>query len=410
MPVAAFSSLGNTAKGARCGPSRRDRGPRQAPTLWNVHRFAVGGPAERPRRPSSLADLLYGSPKAGKYQFDKVLTVSSKTADGVVRVASLGRRRMTARGVGGLLRPGAARTARRSIPGPRRAGPQPAMRLGLLSLTGGGRRRRQRTLIAVPFAGSLAAAPAAATPQPLQDFTVNAVGKDDKLDMALKGAYAANKYSVVATLAQTGKVRAGAGSSAGPACGQAAAQQTAAKESSRACSGGGGGGAARAVQALAAHVPGCGGSADGRACHRRLHNLAAMRAPCLFNVAQVAVAASYKELAPGLNVGVTGTVPDPDSGGWVGCGAAAAAWDGGATKRLLWLGVARVQGLCVWQGRAGCLAAVCAASRCGPAPVAGPGPPELPPFGAELMPAVAGGCPATAGVAARCCWVGSRVG
>lgn len=36
---------------------------------------------------------------------------------------------------------------------------------------------------------------------------MNAVGKDDKLDMALKGAYTANKYSVTATLAQSGKVR-----------------------------------------------------------------------------------------------------------------------------------------------------------------------------------------------------------
>lgn len=80
MPVAAFASLGNNAK-----------------------------------------DLLYGTAKAGKYQYDKVLNVSSKTADGV-------------------------------------------------------------------------------------EFTVNAVGKDDKLEMALKGAYAANKYSVTATLAQSGKL------------------------------------------------------------------------------------------------------------------------------------------------------------------------------------------------------------
>ncbi len=33
------------------------------------------------------------------------------------------------------------------------------------------------------------------------------MGKDDKLDMALKGSYAAAKYSVVAILAQSGKVR-----------------------------------------------------------------------------------------------------------------------------------------------------------------------------------------------------------
>ena len=36
---------------------------------------------------------------------------------------------------------------------------------------------------------------------------MNAVGKDDKLEMALKGAYAAKNYSVVTTLAQSGKVR-----------------------------------------------------------------------------------------------------------------------------------------------------------------------------------------------------------
>lgn len=37
-----------------------------------------------------------------------------------------------------------------------------------------------------------------------------AVGKDDKLEMALKGAYAADKYTVSAMLAQSGKVRASA--------------------------------------------------------------------------------------------------------------------------------------------------------------------------------------------------------
>lgn len=36
---------------------------------------------------------------------------------------------------------------------------------------------------------------------------MNAVGKGDKLDMALKGAYNADKYSVIATLGQAGKVR-----------------------------------------------------------------------------------------------------------------------------------------------------------------------------------------------------------
>lgn len=41
----------------------------------------------------------------------------------------------------------------------------------------------------------------------LQDFSVTAVGKDDKLEMALKAAYAANKYNVVATMGQSGKVR-----------------------------------------------------------------------------------------------------------------------------------------------------------------------------------------------------------
>ena len=37
------------------------------------------------------ADLLYGSAKSGKYQFDKVLNVSSKTADGVVSLPQTGR-------------------------------------------------------------------------------------------------------------------------------------------------------------------------------------------------------------------------------------------------------------------------------------------------------------------------------
>ena len=37
-------------------------------------------------RPPSFpaADLLYGTAKAGRYQFDKVLNVSSTTVDGVV--------------------------------------------------------------------------------------------------------------------------------------------------------------------------------------------------------------------------------------------------------------------------------------------------------------------------------------
>ena len=30
------------------------------------------------------ADLLYGNAKSGKYQYDRVLNVTSKTADGVV--------------------------------------------------------------------------------------------------------------------------------------------------------------------------------------------------------------------------------------------------------------------------------------------------------------------------------------
>lgn len=97
---------------------------------------------------TNAKDLLYGNAKSGKYQYDRVLNVTSKTADGV-------------------------------------------------------------------------------------EFTVNAVGKDDKLEMALKGAYSAKNYSVITTLAQSGKL---------------------------------------------------------------------------------GVAVSYKELAPGLNVAMSGTVPDPDSG------------------------------------------------------------------------------------------------
>ena len=66
-------------------------------------------------------------------------------------------------------------------------------------------RRRQA---AAPVARRGSTQPASRRPAPLhrQEFTVNAVGKDDKLDMALKTAYAANKYNVVATLAQSGKV------------------------------------------------------------------------------------------------------------------------------------------------------------------------------------------------------------
>lgn len=111
---------------------------------------------------------------------------------------------MAARGLWDLLGPGAAHIARGSMPGRQNAAPQPAMCLGLHPLTAAGRRRRRRR---ARLARLIRLAPPAAGPGcPLQDFTVNAVGKDDKLDMALKGAYSANKYSVVATLAQTGKV------------------------------------------------------------------------------------------------------------------------------------------------------------------------------------------------------------
>ncbi|KAI3434810.1 hypothetical protein D9Q98_002867 [Chlorella vulgaris] len=96
---------------------------------------------------TNAKDLLYGS-KVGKFQYDKVLNLSSRTADGV-------------------------------------------------------------------------------------EFTVNAVATDNRLDMVLKGAYATDKYSVLAALGQSGKL---------------------------------------------------------------------------------SVATSVKELAPGLTVGVSGTVPDTDSG------------------------------------------------------------------------------------------------
>ena len=200
---------------------------------------------------------------------------------------------------------------------------------------------------------------------------MNAVGKDDKLDMALKGAYAANKYSVTATLAQSGKVRrrsapalqgcgarecglepgvlapAGRGWAAGAAASQmprdgAAAGRPRPRQLSRTAS--------KHTRQLAgvapSHLPAqlavaqrwrhtlrlpsmhraCSGrrqpampaartvrpsSAPAGAPTRRARRLPASPVPLPL---QLAVAVGYKELVPGLTLGLTGTVPDTDSG------------------------------------------------------------------------------------------------
>ena len=64
-------------------PSPRSQAPKRrgGPGASGLLSGRPGAPLPAP----PPADLLYGSAKAGKYQYDKVLNVSSKTADGVVR-------------------------------------------------------------------------------------------------------------------------------------------------------------------------------------------------------------------------------------------------------------------------------------------------------------------------------------
>lgn len=51
---------------------------------------------------------------------------------------------------------------------------------------------------------------------------------------------------------------------------------------------------------------------------------------------QLAIATSYKELAPGLTVGVTGTLPDPESGGPASC---QGSWSASCRWHVLYPGV-----------------------------------------------------------------------
>ncbi len=143
---------------------------------------------------------------------------------------------------------------------------------------------------------------------------MSAVGKDDKLDMALKGAYAANKYSVTASLAQSGKVR---------PCSSSSVQRAACAEPAAAWRTG-----REAAGAALLAAAGCSRAAQlcrfGRPTAARCLLMLLLQTPHqpLFDTAewfhtlvlQLAVAVGYKELVPGLTLGLTGNVPDTDSG------------------------------------------------------------------------------------------------
>lgn len=87
-----------------------------------------------------VADLLYGSAKAGKYQFDKILTVASKTADGVV--SSLGSGRDDWRRCRGLASGWGLQLLPQAGFRMRRASQDAAFCLGSARSGGGGQRRR----------------------------------------------------------------------------------------------------------------------------------------------------------------------------------------------------------------------------------------------------------------------------
>lgn len=175
---------------------------------------AVGGPTRAHWPASHPPDLLYGTAKAGKYQYDKVLNVSSKTEDGVVRRGGGSGCRRGGRGrVGhGASRPPAGSPRpRRCAPGAGNDPDRPQAAVNAVGFAAARRaaRRQRHGRAAGPVCAPCPPKRCPHAPTCLQEFTVNAVGKDDKLEMALKGAYAANKYSVTATLAQSGKVRRG---------------------------------------------------------------------------------------------------------------------------------------------------------------------------------------------------------
>lgn len=89
-------------------------------------------PPSRSHRRCLTADLLYGSAKAGKFQYDKVLNVTSKTADGVVSCqGGCVRRRMADKGVAACYLPPAPITLSHVYPRARKRPARSPLSLGL---------------------------------------------------------------------------------------------------------------------------------------------------------------------------------------------------------------------------------------------------------------------------------------
>jgi hypothetical protein len=74
----------------------------------------------------------------------------------------------------------------------------------------------------------------------------------------------------------------------------------------------------------------------GRALSRANAAAVALEVPPVRAPLQLAIATSYKELAPGLTVGVTGTLPDPESGAPAGC---QGSWSASCCWHVLYPGV-----------------------------------------------------------------------
>lgn len=143
----------------------------------------------------------------------------------------------------------------------------------------------------------------------LQEFNVVATGKEDKLDMQLKAAYAAQNYSLVATMMQSGKVRACWAPAAAACrtcwfdwltCLQQRQGTCCCNRAAEKCAGW------RWVLQQPAAAAAANRSLQSRRVHLTLFHLALLL--------QLGLASTYKELVPGLNVTVSGTVPDVDSG------------------------------------------------------------------------------------------------
>ena len=172
--------------------------------------------------------------------------------------------------------------------------------LGDRQWAGGGQQARVDPAAGPPGAGPRLQAPAAPTPNtppppppPAQQFAVTAAKKDGALDMGLKSTYTAATHTVVSTINQSGKVRLrGAAACCRAGC---PAPQLPLPPA--------------LADASTAAALWCWAEAEARRAH------CAVRPPlrCVLRRAQLGVAATYKELVPGLTLGLSTTLPDIDS-------------------------------------------------------------------------------------------------